>query len=169
MRPVRLVVVALAAVLFLGCASSQWMGSARRAMRSPGERLVALPEEVAAEHGCGERSLPHFSLERNEVNPKRVRAGDELNHRMVYAMCPARPTEVIEGTLVTRFRHKGRVLRSDPLSNFEIKPGRWSVDAFIRVPPGAETGVYALEIAFRSSTLRFEESLEFGVDALPAE
>ena len=99
----------------------------------------ALPEAIAVEYDCETRPLPHFQLERNEVNPVRVRAGDEFNHRLVYALCPTRPTDVVAGELTTRIRFKGRSLVVDRIPGFEIKPGRWIVDAFVRLPESAET------------------------------
>jgi len=152
------------ALVVLGCAPSQLVGNARRAFRDPGEHLVALPQEIADEYDCGTRPLPHFQLERNEVNPVRVRAGAEFNHRMVYALCPTAPTAVVPGKLTTRIVFKGRDLVVDSIPDFEIKPGRWIVDAFVRLPESAETGVYALEIGFASEAIRFDESVTFGVD-----
>ena len=154
----------LAALVVFGCAPSQWLGSARRAFREPGEHLVALPQEIADEYDCGTRPLPHFQLERNEVNPVRVRAGAEFNHRIVYALCPTAPTAVVPGELTTRIVFKGRDLVVDSIPDFEIKPGRWIVDAFVRLPESAETGVYALEIGFASEAIRFAESVTFGVE-----
>lgn len=148
----------------LGCASSQWAGRAKRALREPGEHLLDLPERVAADYGCAERALPYFELERNEINPNRIRAGGELNHRIVYALCPRSSTEVVSGELTTRVRFKGAVLLTERIPGFEFKPGRWSVDAFVRLPKAAEKGVYALEIRFEKGPVHLDESLTFGVD-----
>ncbi|MGI9433174.1 MAG: hypothetical protein ACR2PQ_13215 [Myxococcota bacterium] len=152
------------ALLLSSCAPSQFLGSARRAFRDPGEHLVALPQEIADEYDCATRPLPHFQLERNEVNPVRVRAGAEFNHRMVYALCPTSPTAVVPGSFTTRIVFKGRDLVVDTIPGFEIKPGRWVVDAFVRLPESAEVGVYALEIGFASEVIRFDESVTFGVE-----
>ena len=147
-----------------GCAPSHFLGSARRALREPCEHLVALPQEIADEYDCATRPLPHFQLERNEVNPVRVRAGAEFNHRIVYVLCPTSPTAVVPGRFTTRIVFKGRDLVVESIPNFEIKPGRWIVDAFVRLPENAETGVYALEIGFSSKTIQFDESVTFGVE-----
>ena len=161
----RRIALALLCVLLTGCASSQWLGLARRAMREPGQRLLDLPEKVEARYGCEKRRLPHFELERNEINPNRIRPGGEINHRIVYALCPLRRTEVVVGTLTTRVRFKGSVVLRESIPDFEIKPGRWSVDAFVRLPENAESGVYALEVEFERGRVRFDESLTFGVDS----
>ena len=160
----RVLALCSAALLLSSCAPSQFLGSARRAFRDPGEHLVALPQEIAEECDCATRPLPHFQLERNEVNPVRVRAGAEFNHRIVYALCPTSPTAVVPGQFTTRIVFKGRDLVVDTIPAFEIKPGRWIVDAFVRLPESAEVGVYALEIGFASEVIQFDESVTFGVE-----
>lgn len=154
----------LLCVVLSGCAGSQWVGKTRRAIRDPGERLVDLPDRVAKDYECASRPLPYLELERNEVNPTRVRAGAALNHRIVYALCPTATTEVVTGTLTTQVRFKGRVVMREQVPGFEFKPGRWSVDTFVRLPDDAETGVYALEIRFNEGSVSLAESLTFGVD-----
>jgi hypothetical protein len=169
-HPKRMIAVAgLVALLVVaaGCATPVWVGKLRRAVREPGQELVDLPGKVERQYGCAEKKLPYFRLEKNELNPNRVPAGGELNHRMIYAMCPEKPTEVIEGTLVTRIRFKGTPIVTETLEPFELKPGRWIVDAFITLPENAEEGVYALEVGFTSgsSEIVIDEGLTFGVDA----
>ena len=156
--------IALALCLLLNGCASQLVGKTRRALREPGERLLDLPERVASDYACATKLLPHLELERNEINPKRVRAGSELNHRIVYAMCPRASTEVVAGTFTTQVRFKGRIVMRDDVAGFEFKPGRWSVDTFVRLPEDAEKGVYALEIRFDEGNVHVDESLTFGVD-----
>ncbi|MDX1649522.1 MAG: hypothetical protein R3263_06680 [Myxococcota bacterium] len=161
-RALPLLAAGLALVLATGCA--QTLGQVRRALREPGEQLVALPDDVSEEYECAARNLPFFSLERHELNPLRLHAGDEFNHRMVYALCPARPTEVVRGSLTTRIRFKGRVIARERLEPFELKPGRWIVDAFVRLPEDAEAGIYALEVVFEGGSVRVDERITFGVE-----
>ena len=168
--PKRLIATAGLVALLIGavaCATPVWVGKLRRALREPGQELVALPGKVERQYDCDEKKLPFFRLEKSELNPHRVRPGEELNHRIVYAMCPESPTEVIEGTLVTRIRFKGRPIATETLDPFEIKPGRWIVDAFIALPGSAEVGVYAIELRFTSETseIEIDECVTFGVDA----
>jgi hypothetical protein len=161
--PVRArALLALAAALALGCA--QPLGQLRRLLREPGERLAAFPEAVAEEYDCGGRALPFFRLERSELNPPRVRAGGEFNHRRVYALCPRGATEVVRGTLVTRIRFEGRPIVTERLADFELKPGRWIVDAFVKLPARAEPGVYALEVRFESGSVQVRSDLTFAVE-----
>ena len=152
----------LLALLATGCASLP--GVVLRTLRRPGERIASFPEVVWQEHGCDEKPRPHFALETNELVPAQVKAGSRFNHRMVYAMCPKRPTEVITGRLFTRIRFRGDPIVRERTEAYEIKPGRWVVDAEVTLPAGAEAGVYAYEIEFESEALDFEESLTFVVE-----
>ena len=148
--------------LFTGCTT---LGMARRALREPGTKLVSLPDAVAAEYECPSRRLPYFVFEKQEVNPSRMVAGEEFNHRFVYALCPRRATEVVTGTLRTRIRYKDRVIVQDKDEDFELQPGRWAVDSFVRLPDSAKVGIYSLELEFTSRRVKFKHEATFGVDA----
>jgi hypothetical protein len=119
---------------------------------------------VRAEYGCEKKKLPWLEVESQEIWPKRVRAGEELGHRLVYALCTAAPTQVVSGTLETRIVHRGQSTVLESLPNHDLRPGRWVVDLFITVPPDAPDGVYALEIAFEGSGLAFERQETFAVE-----
>ena len=119
----------LALLLLGGCASLRW--SVLRAFRAPGEHLAALPEQIWDEYDCDSQHRPFFLVEKNELIPNRVEAGGEFGHRLVYVMCPARPTEVVRGRLATRIRFRGAPLMVEMDRHYEIKPGRWIVDAFV--------------------------------------
>lgn len=149
----------------LGCAT--WLGSVRRSLRDPGVHFRAFPEEVAREYRCDEKELPHFTIEKIELVPDRLRPGEEFNHRMVYALCPRKPTAVVSGTLSTRILHRGRVIVNERDPAYELKPGRWIVDAFVTVPEGAAVGIYAMELEFEGRELAFTERLTFAVDRRP--
>jgi hypothetical protein len=84
---------------------------------------------------------------------------------MVYALCPVNPTEVVEGTLLTRIRFRGQPIVSDRVAPYELRPGRWIVDAFVTLPNDAEPGVYAYEIQFDSRAIDFNERLTFVVES----
>lgn len=166
MSPIsRVAAVAFALLLGLApCGCAQWMGEARRALREPGEHLIDLPERVAKDYSCDDLPLPHLEVEHSEINPTKVHPGDTINHRMVYALCPEATTDVVTGTLITQVRFKGHIVMRDQSPGFEFKPGRWSVDTFVRLPKDAETGIYALEIRFHEGNVNVDESLTFGVD-----
>jgi hypothetical protein len=78
-------------------------------------------------------------------------------------MCPTLPTEVVQGKLSTRIRFKGSPIVQQTDTLYEIKPGRWVVDAIVHLPEQAETGIYAYEFEFDSNSLAFEKSLTFVV------
>lgn len=137
----------------------------RLSLREPGEQLRDFPEVVAEEYRCGDRALPFFQLEQNELLPVRVRAGGEFNHRMIYALCPADPTAVVRGTMATRIRFEGTPIVRDEIRDYVLRPGRWVVDALVRLPEDARIGVYALEVDFRSETVSFTQTLTFAVEA----
>ncbi|MBW2272108.1 MAG: hypothetical protein JRG96_02455 [Deltaproteobacteria bacterium] len=131
--------------------------------REPGESNKTMPEAVAAEYHCDKRPLPFFEIEKSELFPLRAKPGQKLAHRIVYVMCPKRPTEVIAGSLETRIRFKGRSILRDRIEQ-ELKPGRWVIDTFIPLPEQAEPGVYALEVEFASKHGDLEEHSDFLVE-----
>ena len=159
-----LAAVLLAAAFALGCQTSQRLaGQAQRMLRPPGENLAALPERVAEEYGCDRVARPFLRFERSEIVPERVAAGDSVNHRMVYALCTARPTDVVRGALETRILHEGRVVVRDRDARYELKPGRWVVDATVEIPDAAKDGIYAIEVVFESSSVQFRDEKTFAV------
>ena len=116
---------ALALLVAGGCASLRW--SVQKSLRSPGEKLESFPELVWDEYDCEAQKRPFFLIEANEIVPPRVSAGGAFNHRLVYVMCPARPTAVVSGRLVTRIRFRGDPIVRESTEAYEIKPGRWVV------------------------------------------
>lgn len=165
LRARRALVAMLLALSFLpGCAGLYW--SMKKSLREPGEHLESFPEAVFEEYECDQRELPYLQIEKNELLPPRVRAGSELNHRLVYALCPERPTGVLAGTLHTQILFRGRPIVQEVDSAFEFKPGRWTVDTFIQVPEHAELGIYALQLRFVGGAMELEHRLTFAVDRL---
>lgn len=158
----KALIVSLSLTAVVGCAG--FVGKLERALRSPGEKLETLPSDVWSEYNCAEQKLPFFRLEETELVPQRVMAGEDVNHHMVYALCPTEPTAVIEGTLQTRILFKGKPLVRDSDGAYDIKPGRWVVDTFIQIPPQAETGIYSIEVQFLSQPVNFREERSFAVE-----
>jgi hypothetical protein len=118
---------------------------------------------VWEEYDCDTQRRPFFIIERNELVPPRVEAGGEFNHRMVYVMCPRQATEVVAGRLTTRIRFKGAPIVRETDERYEIKPGRWVVDSFVRLPERVEPGIYAYEVAFAGDRIEFDKRLTFVV------
>ena len=158
-------VAALCAALLLatGCASARW--SMQKAFRQPGEHLADFPEAIWEEYDCQSQKRPFFIIETNELVPPRVKVGGDFNHRMVYVMCPPRPTGVVSGRLRTRIRFRGDPIVRETTEAYEIKPGRWILDAEVTLPEDAQPGIYAYEMDFKGAALRFEKRLTFVVRA----
>lgn len=135
----------------------------RLKLREPGEHLETFPDQVAVEYHCDKRPLPFFQVEESELLPQRVKAGRDFNHRLVYVLCPAHPTEVVAGRLRTSILHRGSPVYSESIDH-ELKPGRWTLDAFVSLPEHAEPGIYALRAEFRSATGDFEVQGTFAVE-----
>jgi hypothetical protein len=150
------------ALIVSGCASVRW--GIQKSLRDPGERLETFPEVVWEEYDCETQKRPFFSMEKNELVPRRLKAGKAFNHRMVYVMCPQKATEVIEGRLQTRIRFEGDPIVRETTDDYTLKPGRWVVDSEILLPEAAAHGVYAYELTFESGPVKFEEQLTFVVD-----
>ena len=151
----------IAVTLCVGCATTRW--SVVKLFRDPGESLATFPEVVWKEYDCENQKRPFFIVEKNELMPEKVVPGGDFGHRFVYVMCPNLPTEVVQGELSTRIRFKGNPIVQETDTLYEIKPGRWVVDAIVHLPEHAETGIYAYEFAFDSDPLAFEKSLTFVV------
>jgi hypothetical protein len=157
------VIAVLAMALCLGCASARW--SIAKHFWDPGASFKTFPEAVSEEYDCENQKKPFFLIEKNDLLPRKVTAGSDFGHRLVYIMCPNHSTEVVEGRLSRRIRFKGAPVleKTDPI--YELKPGRWAVNAIVHLPDKAEPGIYAYELEFESKSLDFEKSLTFLVEA----
>ena len=161
--------LALALACAVGSAGCAYLPEAmERPFRKPGERLAEFPEQVSAEYNCANQKLPWFKLEKFEVWPKHLEAGQELGHRLVYSLCTANPTAVVTGKLETRIIYRGEPVKLDTDAKYDLRPGRWVVDVMVAVPATAPTGLYALELEFKGAGVKFNQSETFAVEAVPA-
>ena len=53
----------------------------------------------------------------------------------------------------------------DTLPAWDLKPGRWVVDASVALPENAEPGIYTYELQFESQPVAFDKRLTFVVRA----
>jgi hypothetical protein len=120
------------------------------ASRQPGEQIATTPDQVWKELDCGNRDKPFVRAESMEVLPELVKPGGRVNYRLIYSMCPVRPSEVIKTRVSRRMLFKGEQVARNVNDAFEIKPGRWIVDSFFTLPPDTPLGVYALEVHFEA-------------------
>ncbi len=133
--------------------------------RGPGERLEDFPEKVWKQKKCDKQELPYFEIEKLELWPRRLEPGQQFRQRLIYTLCPTRPTGVVTGALETKIFHRGKAIVQQHVSEYDLKPGRWVVDALVQLPEDAKQGVYALELRFESSDVEFERLIQFVVDA----
>ncbi len=146
--------------LALALASSTSCAFFTLQLREPGHHNKAFPDEVAEEYHCDKRPLPFFRIEANELVPRRVKPGSEFNHRLIYVLCPERPTAVLPGTLRTRVLFEGRIIVEDSVQQ-KLRPGRWVLDSFVAMPADVEPGLYAMDVRFRSSRGDLESQVDF--------
>ncbi len=132
-------------------------------MRKPGAEMTASPEWVWRKYRCKKKPLPFVDLIHNEVIPETLAAGDEINHRFIYVMCPEQATQVMTGTLYRSFFSKGEMIFEHEIENFELSPGRWIIDALVTIPAQADPGVYSIRISFSAPDPIFEKDIPFSV------
>ena len=131
-------------------------------IREPGHRNKTFPEAVASEYHCDKRPLPFFQFEENELVPNRIEPGDEFNQRLIYVLCPHRPTAVVPGTLRTRVLFEGETILDEQVEE-KLRPGRWVLDSFVTLPETAAPGLYAMDVTFESAQGRLHSQIAFVV------
>jgi len=118
------------------------------ASRQPGEQIATTPDQLWKELDCANRERPFVRAESMEVLPEMIKPGGRVNYRLIYAMCPAKPSEVIKTRVARRMLFKGEQVARNVKDGFELKPGRWVVDSFFTLPDNTPLGVYSLEVNF---------------------
>lgn len=116
---------------------------------APGQMPLSSAEAVRKELGCEGRKTPLLVLETNEARPAVIRPGQEIHHHMVYAFCPGPAGTPATARLTRTVYAKNRQVLADTDPAFEIRPGRWSVVAYIQTPENAPAGDYELETECR--------------------
>lgn len=135
-----------------------------------GEHQVEAPAAVWARYRCASaRRLPVAALEEQQLWPQPVAAGSQLTHQFAYALCPAKPAGAVAGTLYRKIYFQGRLVHSGR-QPFTLKPGRWEVNAIIKVPQESAAGTYTLRTEFigraaRKRKIKLMESTDFEVIA----
>lgn len=165
----RTAVVALALLAAMGCrsristAEQDALDRAEIARRTSGERQIKTVPEITQELGCGGRRAVIARFDSGEVIPVRPNPGSEINHRVVYSACPG-TAEQLTGTL-TRRLYWGRSTIMEDKEKIVLKPGRWSLDVFITIPPKAELSWYRMEVVFENSAVYARDRRDFQVTA----
>ena len=128
-----------------------------------GSQQVQDGPSVWKEYRCETKTLPFIVLERNEIPLSIVQPGEGFRHSFVYALCPAEPSKSVEVTLNRTILSKGRVVLRDTVKQFELKPGRWAVNALVNVPAQAKPGAYELQLSLTTQTMTIKGLIPFFV------
>ncbi len=110
----------------------------------PGEKMVASPDKTREQYPCSPRLGVILAVENVEAVPVAILPGEEINHHLRYALCNPDLSSPVAGRITRTLLFRGATIFRD-ITPYEFKPGIWEVDAFIRVPAGAESGVYSIE------------------------
>ena len=125
----------------------------------PGEHLIIHPNLIRESDSCARKKLPFILIEKSELMPTVITPGKEFNHRFIYVFCPrSKKSRPIGGTLYRKIYFQGRLVFEDVSKRYQFKPGKWSVDAFITVPPEVKPGSYALIVTFKAKNINLEKS-----------
>jgi hypothetical protein len=128
-----------------------------------GSKQVQNGPSVWKEYRCGTKTLPFIVLERNEIPLSIVQPGEEFRQSFLYALCSAEPSKSVEVTLSRTIVSKGKTVIRDTVKHFELKPGRWAVNALVNVPPQAKPGAYELQLSLTSQTITIKGVVPFFV------
>jgi hypothetical protein len=120
------------------------------AARQPGEHIATTPDQVWQDYSCAKRDRPFVQVESMEILPEMIKPGGRVNYRLIYVMCPVKPSEVVKTAVSRRMLFKGEQVARNVNDAFELKPGRWVVDSFFTLPTNSPLGVYSLEVGFES-------------------
>jgi hypothetical protein len=157
--------LAVLLVVALGTGCTSLMSTLDRPFRKPGEHLKAFPEKVWKQYDCEKQTLPFFSIELLDLSPRRLKPGEQFKQRLIYSLCTQGSTGVVTGKLDTRIMHRGSPVVHEQDPQYDLKPGRWVIDSFVRLPEEAAVGVYAFEFEFHSKSVEFEKIMNFVVEA----
>jgi hypothetical protein len=134
--------------MLAGCAALYQQTVA--AIRQPGDHIAATPDRVWLDFRCAERERPFVRVESMEVVPEMIKPGGRVNYRLIYVMCPLKPSETIKTSVHRTMLFRGEQVARNVNNDFELKPGRWVVDSFFTLPTNSPLGVYALEVGFET-------------------
>lgn len=118
---------------------------------------------VWKEYQCNHKTLPFLVIERNELSTSTLHPGEEFRHRFVYSLCPAEVSKPLKVELGRTISRLGDILVRDTDKRYELKPGKWAVNALIKVPRNAPTGAYALRLNLTDPQVSVEGVIPFVV------
>lgn len=115
--------------------------------RAPGEKLLSTYEDIVKTEDCKETK--GFIVKEDRIIPSLLNRGERLNHRIVYVLCDK---SSVKGT-ITRVVERERSILMRDRTDYEFKPGKWVLDAFIEVPPNAKEGSYIMQSEIKAGTI----------------
>jgi hypothetical protein len=137
----------------------EWEENSTRTLPRPGEKLIIHPNFIRESDSCNRKKLPLLLIEKSELTPTIISPGKEFNHRLIYVFCPgSKKSRPISGTLYRKIYFQGQLVFQDVSKRYQFKPGKWSVDAFITVPPEVKPGSYAVVVTFKAKNIDLEKS-----------
>ena len=139
-------------------------GQLSPAGRDSGHKLLAQLAATASSEDCASRQLPFFRVINSDVYPMRLRAGDRVSHRLVYALCPAGSGGEATATITRELRGNGAVLLADRVEAFRLRPGTWASDEELQVPPTAIAGRYTVNTTVTFGARTWTEQTELLIE-----
>ena len=126
-----------------------------RITNSPGEKFLSSYSKVLEEHNCHNRKSLY--IESFSFGPPEVGRDEQLFNRFIYASCYQ---DVVPGSITRRVIFNTETL-IEKVENYEFKPGRRAVSAYLHISPQAEQGLYNFEIELNFSELAEAHKSQF--------
>jgi len=163
----RLITLFIFLILLNNCATTKeiiekTVGRASCDLRKPGMFQVKNTSETMKEHNCTYGLKMKLRIIDSSLIPSMVQGGDDLCHRVTYALCPSAPAETYAAKIDRSIIFKGKIVTTYS-SNKELKPGTWDIDVKIPVPKDAQAGVYAVRTNIIVGNNYYSKVVEFQV------
>jgi hypothetical protein len=126
--------------------------------------MVSAPEKTQGQYSCTTAKRVVFHIEDVQILPEVVSSGQEINHRVRYALCPFPRGEIVGGDIVRVVRLNQQELFRD-VDIYQFKPGTWIVDALIGIPKEAQGGTYTIETIMKYKKISINNKKSFTVRA----
>lgn len=134
----------------------------KRMRTQAGEKMVASPDTTARHYPCTPQLGFTLTIEDVETVPETARSGEEVNHHLRYALCHPDPSRTVAGRIIRTLLFRGTPLSQD-VTPYEFKPGTWEIDAFLRVPADAKSGVYGIQTVLEAGVKTVHMTCSFVV------
>src|SRR5687768_15034464 len=86
----------------------------------PGEHFATTPDQMWHDFNYSKRDRPFVHVESMEVLPEMIKPGGRVNYRLIYVMCPVKPSEVIKTVASRRMLFKGEQVARNLNETFEL-------------------------------------------------